>query len=170
MPDLTLQSTNQEFADLVLILLGGRKRETEMALGSEMEEETTAVEGGGVKNSSNNISTVAPVVDSAPESPQQSQPDTTSSPPPPKVSDARNSSPTPPTTGSNSSTMSATTLVIHNPAVAPTKPPQALVERLKDFGQEDVFAFWEELTVEERSVLVKDIQVGVLFSLTLPFN
>lgn len=141
-----------------------------MALGSEIEEEMTAVEGRGIKNSPNNISTVALVVDYAPESPQQSQPDITSSPPPPKASDVRNSSPTPPTTGSSSSTMSATTLVIHNPTVAPTKPPQALVERLKDYGQEDVFAFWEELTVEERSILVKDIQVGILFSFTLSFN
>ncbi|WVZ25286.1 hypothetical protein V8G54_003830 [Vigna mungo] len=37
-------------------------------------------------------------------------------------------------------------------------PPQALLERLKDFGQEDAFALWYELSPEERDLLVKDIE------------
>lgn len=39
------------------------------------------------------------------------------------------------------------------------QPPQALLERLKDYGQEDVFALWDELSHEERDLLVKDIEV-----------
>lgn len=38
-------------------------------------------------------------------------------------------------------------------------PPQALLERLKDYGQEDVFALWDELSSDERDLLVKDIEV-----------
>lgn len=38
-------------------------------------------------------------------------------------------------------------------------PPQALLERLKDYGQEDAFALWDELSAEERDLLVKDIEV-----------
>lgn len=41
-------------------------------------------------------------------------------------------------------------------------PPQALLERLKDYGQEYTFALWDELSAEERDLLVKDIEV-VLF-------
>lgn len=37
-------------------------------------------------------------------------------------------------------------------------PPAALIERLKDYGQEDVFAFWDELSPQHRDLLVKDIQ------------
>lgn len=37
-------------------------------------------------------------------------------------------------------------------------PPQALLERLKDYGQEDAFAFWDELSSEERDLLVRDIE------------
>ncbi|CAI0401536.1 unnamed protein product [Linum tenue] len=37
-------------------------------------------------------------------------------------------------------------------------PPQALLERLKDYGQEDVFSLWEELSADERDFLVKDIE------------
>ncbi|XVF00478.1 hypothetical protein REPUB_Repub04eG0004400 [Reevesia pubescens] len=40
----------------------------------------------------------------------------------------------------------------------PTSPPQALLERLKDYGQEDVFALWDELSPDERHLLVNDIQ------------
>lgn len=40
-----------------------------------------------------------------------------------------------------------------------TMPPQALLERLKDYGQEDAFALWDELSPEERDFLVKDIEV-----------
>jgi UDP-N-acetylglucosamine/UDP-N-acetylgalactosamine diphosphorylase len=42
--------------------------------------------------------------------------------------------------------------------VAASSPPQALLERLKDFGQEDVFALWYELSLEEREYLVKEIE------------
>lgn len=38
-------------------------------------------------------------------------------------------------------------------------PPQSLVERLKDYGQEDAFGLWDDLSAEERSLLVKDIEV-----------
>ncbi|KAG2326760.1 hypothetical protein Bca4012_035672 [Brassica carinata] len=37
-------------------------------------------------------------------------------------------------------------------------PHQELVERLKDYGQEDVFALWEELSPEERHLLVTEIE------------
>ncbi|CAH8264772.1 unnamed protein product [Arabidopsis lyrata] len=37
-------------------------------------------------------------------------------------------------------------------------PHQALVERLKDYGQEDVFALWDELSPEERDLLLQDIE------------
>ncbi|KAH7569679.1 hypothetical protein ACOSP7_013296 [Xanthoceras sorbifolium] len=40
----------------------------------------------------------------------------------------------------------------------PPPPPQALLERLKDYGQEDAFALWDELSNEERDFLVKDIE------------
>ncbi|XP_045826861.1 UDP-N-acetylglucosamine diphosphorylase 2-like isoform X1 [Trifolium pratense] len=43
-----------------------------------------------------------------------------------------------------------------NGVVSP--PPQALLERLKDYGQEDVFALWDELSLEERDFLVRDIE------------
>ncbi|XP_030550036.2 UDP-N-acetylglucosamine diphosphorylase 1 [Rhodamnia argentea] len=42
-------------------------------------------------------------------------------------------------------------------------PPQALMERLKDYGQEDAFALWDELSPRERQLLVDDIE-----SLDLP--
>ncbi|KAK1326111.1 UDP-N-acetylglucosamine diphosphorylase 2 [Acorus calamus] len=43
-------------------------------------------------------------------------------------------------------------------AAASATPPQALLERLKDYGQEDAFALWDELSPEERDLLVRDIQ------------
>ncbi|KAK2383784.1 UDP-N-acetylglucosamine diphosphorylase [Trifolium repens] len=43
-----------------------------------------------------------------------------------------------------------------NGVVSP--PPQALLERLKDYGQEDVFSLWDELSHEERDFLVRDIE------------
>ncbi|XP_020269639.1 UDP-N-acetylglucosamine diphosphorylase 1-like isoform X2 [Asparagus officinalis] len=46
---------------------------------------------------------------------------------------------------------------------ASPSPPDTLVERMKDFGQQDAFAYWDELSPEERDLLVKDIQ-----SLDLP--
>ncbi|KHG23361.1 hypothetical protein F383_10711 [Gossypium arboreum] len=45
---------------------------------------------------------------------------------------------------------------IHSNAVA--APPQLLLERLKDYGQEDSFALWDELSPEERHLLLNDIQ------------
>ncbi|KAK1304300.1 UDP-N-acetylglucosamine diphosphorylase 1 [Acorus calamus] len=41
---------------------------------------------------------------------------------------------------------------------ASATPPQALLERLKDYGQEDAFALWDELSPEERDLLIRDIQ------------
>ncbi|KAG8497692.1 hypothetical protein CXB51_006974 [Gossypium anomalum] len=45
---------------------------------------------------------------------------------------------------------------IHSNAVA--APLQLLLERLKDYGQEDAFALWDELSPEERHLLLNDIQ------------
>ncbi|WCJ28733.1 UDP-N-acetylglucosamine diphosphorylase 1 [Euphorbia peplus] len=45
-----------------------------------------------------------------------------------------------------------------NSSSPPPPPPQALLERLKDYGQEDVFALWDELSPDEREFLVKDIE------------
>ncbi|KAL5976947.1 hypothetical protein ACLOJK_021284 [Asimina triloba] len=45
-------------------------------------------------------------------------------------------------------------------AVPAPPPPQALLERLKDYGQEDAFALWDELSPEERDLLVKDIEAS----------
>lgn len=49
-----------------------------------------------------------------------------------------------------------------NNGVVSPPPPQALLERLKDYGQEDVFALWDELSHDEREYLVKDIEVNSL--------
>ncbi|PKA62801.1 UDP-N-acetylglucosamine diphosphorylase 1 [Apostasia shenzhenica] len=43
-------------------------------------------------------------------------------------------------------------------ASPPPPPPQALLERLKDYGQEDVFALWDEISQDEREQLVRDIE------------
>uniref|UniRef100_A0A1J3I712 UDP-N-acetylglucosamine diphosphorylase 2 n=3 Tax=Noccaea caerulescens TaxID=107243 RepID=A0A1J3I712_NOCCA len=56
-----------------------------------------------------------------------------------------------------------TEIEIRTEAVTTMPPPtasphQALVERLKDYGQEDVFALWEELSPEERDLLVTEIE------------
>lgn len=49
--------------------------------------------------------------------------------------------------------------------IAPVSPPpQSLLERLKDYGQEDAFALWDELSSEEKDLLVKDIEVIFFFS------
>ncbi|KAL5229936.1 hypothetical protein ABZP36_028712 [Zizania latifolia] len=37
-------------------------------------------------------------------------------------------------------------------------PPQELLERLKDYGQEGAFALWDELAPEERDFLLQDIE------------
>uniref|UniRef100_A0ACD5UVR5 Uncharacterized protein n=1 Tax=Avena sativa TaxID=4498 RepID=A0ACD5UVR5_AVESA len=37
-------------------------------------------------------------------------------------------------------------------------PPQALLERMKDYGQEGAFALWDELSPEDRDLLVRDIE------------
>ncbi|KAF7120084.1 hypothetical protein RHSIM_Rhsim13G0129600 [Rhododendron simsii] len=39
-----------------------------------------------------------------------------------------------------------------------SSPPQALLERLKDYGQEDAFTLWDELSPDERDLLVRDIE------------
>ncbi|KAL4278701.1 hypothetical protein GQ457_03G000510 [Hibiscus cannabinus] len=46
----------------------------------------------------------------------------------------------------------------NNDGAAPTSPPQLLLERLKDYGQEHVFALWDELSPEERHLLLNDIE------------
>ena len=51
------------------------------------------------------------------------------------------------------------TELIMDGSSSPQPPPQALLERLKDYGQEDAFALWDELSPEERLLLVKDIEV-----------
>ncbi|GLJ21234.1 hypothetical protein SUGI_0389340 [Cryptomeria japonica] len=38
------------------------------------------------------------------------------------------------------------------------EPPQALVERLKDFRQEQTLALWKELNPQERQLLIKDLE------------
>ncbi|XP_009772440.1 UDP-N-acetylglucosamine diphosphorylase 1 [Nicotiana tabacum] len=43
-------------------------------------------------------------------------------------------------------------------SVSASAPPQALLERLKDYGQEDVFSLWDELSPDEKDLLVKDIE------------
>ncbi|KAF8047993.1 hypothetical protein N665_2740s0003, partial [Sinapis alba] len=50
----------------------------------------------------------------------------------------------------------ATTEMVSPPRV--NSPRQALVERLKDYGQEDVFALLDELSPDERDFLVRDIE------------
>ncbi|KAJ4763472.1 UDP-N-acetylglucosamine pyrophosphorylase [Rhynchospora pubera] len=42
-------------------------------------------------------------------------------------------------------------------ALGPT-PPQDMVERLKDYGQEGSFSLWDEILPEERELLVRDIE------------
>ncbi|KAJ3693518.1 hypothetical protein LUZ60_008998 [Juncus effusus] len=37
-------------------------------------------------------------------------------------------------------------------------PPQEMVERLKDYGQEHSFSLWDEILPEERELLVRDIE------------
>eukprot|EP00246_Nothoceros_aenigmaticus_P005204 TRINITY_DN17094_c0_g1_i1.p1 TRINITY_DN17094_c0_g1~~TRINITY_DN17094_c0_g1_i1.p1 ORF type:complete len:482 (+),score=72.96 TRINITY_DN17094_c0_g1_i1:287-1732(+) len=37
-------------------------------------------------------------------------------------------------------------------------PPQALLERLKDYGQEQTLARWQELNDEERELLIRDLE------------
>lgn len=39
-------------------------------------------------------------------------------------------------------------------------PPQALLERMKDYGQEGAFALWDDLSPEDRELLVRDIEVS----------
>ncbi|MCO5568081.1 hypothetical protein L7F22_021776 [Adiantum nelumboides] len=38
-------------------------------------------------------------------------------------------------------------------------PPQDLLERLKDYGQEHCLDFWKDLTAEERNLLLKNLEV-----------
>lgn len=62
-----------------------------------------------------------------------------------------------PTTETEIKTADVTTTLTPPPPMA--SPHQELVERLKDYGQEDVFALWEELSPEERHLLVTEIEV-----------
>lgn len=55
---------------------------------------------------------------------------------------------------------SAVTTMLPPPPPPTASPHQALVERLKDYGQEDVFALWDELSPEERDLLLRDIEVN----------
>ncbi|GER41018.1 N-acetylglucosamine-1-phosphateuridylyltransferase 1 [Striga asiatica] len=48
---------------------------------------------------------------------------------------------------------------MREPANDSNVPSQSLLERLKDYGQEDAFALWEELSPDERDLLVKDIEL-----------
>ncbi|ESQ52111.1 hypothetical protein EUTSA_v10016553mg [Eutrema salsugineum] len=61
-----------------------------------------------------------------------------------------------PTTEIAIGTAAETTMLPLPPSTASSH--QALVERLKDYGQEDVFALWEELSSEERDLLLRDIE------------
>ncbi|CAN7093603.1 UDP-N-acetylglucosamine diphosphorylase 1 [Brassica rapa] len=63
---------------------------------------------------------------------------------------------------STAATTTTTTTEITSPPPM-NSPRQALIERLKDYGQEDVFALWDELSPDEREFLVRDIE-----SLDLP--
>lgn len=42
----------------------------------------------------------------------------------------------------------------------PGSPPQALLERLKDYGQEQALAAWDDLTPEQRDLVVQDLEVS----------
>ncbi|KAG7643143.1 UDPGP family [Arabidopsis suecica] len=55
---------------------------------------------------------------------------------------------------------SAVTTILPPPLPPTASPHQALVERLKDYGQEDVFSLWDELSPEERDLLLRDIEVN----------
>lgn len=59
---------------------------------------------------------------------------------------------------STAATTTTTTTEITSPPPM-NSPRQALIERLKDYGQEDVFALWDELSPDEREFLVRDIEV-----------
>ena len=71
--------------------------------------------------------------------------------------------------GGSSSSGGGSPPPLSSASIKGSRPPQVLVERLKDYGQEDVFAFWEELSPEERDLLLKEIQVcaNILFFLGL---
>lgn len=48
-------------------------------------------------------------------------------------------------------------------------PPQALLERLKDYVQEEVFALWDDLSSQEQQSLVADIEVTFILPLAICF-
>jgi len=52
-----------------------------------------------------------------------------------------------------------TTTAVTSPPPMASSPRQALVERLKDYGQEDIFSLWDELSPDEKDFLVRDIEV-----------
>lgn len=47
---------------------------------------------------------------------------------------------------------------VTNSSSSSSPPPQGLLERLKDYGQEDVFSLWDELSIQDKDLLVRDIQ------------
>lgn len=75
-----------------------------------------------------------------------------------------------PTTDIEISSEAVTTMLPLPPPTTSTH--QALVERLKDYGQEDVFALWDELSPEERDLLIRDIEVNriTLFQISPDFS
>jgi hypothetical protein len=46
------------------------------------------------------------------------------------------------------------------PVALGATPPQDMVERLKDYGQDDSFSLWDEISPEERELLFSDIEVS----------
>ncbi|KAE8706602.1 UDP-N-acetylglucosamine diphosphorylase 2 [Hibiscus syriacus] len=53
---------------------------------------------------------------------------------------------------------------------APTAPPQQLMERLKDYGQEHVFSLCDELSPQERHLLLNDIQIDHSLLAAIPWT
>jgi hypothetical protein len=47
-------------------------------------------------------------------------------------------------------------------------PPQAMLERMKDYGQEGAFALWDDLSPEDRELLVRDIEVSSCNAAVVP--
>ncbi|KAM7270693.1 hypothetical protein ACFE04_029907 [Oxalis oulophora] len=58
----------------------------------------------------------------------------------------------------NTTTTTTTTTKEEEEEVLLASPPHGLLERLKDYGQEDAFALWDELSIHQRQSLVNDIQ------------
>lgn len=63
------------------------------------------------------------------------------------------------TSALTAATTTTTTTAVTSPPPMASSPRQALVERLKDYGQEDIFSLWDELSPDEKDFLVRDIEV-----------